>query len=162
MPSGKSRYFHFLCSNKISRHFSRMILGYSIICHARFHCMSKSHSKSKWIQYFLYKSCMWLLNKHKQFVNRVKIFFQCSNFDVEVLHKRKMRLVVLVCLIVVRKQMIQRKLQRKLQRNHVKIKTTQYSRKEASRDGNSPFLKTVVEQNLTTEPEVPRNGESLI
>ena len=102
--------------------------------------------------------CMWLLNKFKQFVNRVKIFFQCSNFDVEVLHKRKMRLVVLVCLIVVRKQMIQRK----FQRNHVKIKTTQYSRKEASRDGNSPFLKTVVIQNLATEPEVPRNGESLI
>ena len=66
----------------------------------------------------------------------------------------KMRLVVLVCLIVVRKQMIQRK----LQRNQPKIKTTQYSPKGASRGRPSPFIKTVVIQELSTEPEVTRNG----
>ena len=52
-------------------------------------------------------------------------------------------------------------IQRKLHRNQSKIKTTQYSPKGASRGGSSPFIKTVVIQNLSTEPEVPRNGTRL-
>ena len=67
-----------------------------------------------------------------------------------------MRLVVLVCLIVVRKQIIQRK----FQRSQLKLKANQYSGKGVRR-GTTPIIKTVMIQNLPTEPEVTRNGNLL-
>ena len=49
------------------------IIWVRIICHARFHCMPKSHSKSECVQYFLFKLYLWLSSKFKQLANLVKL-----------------------------------------------------------------------------------------
>ena len=65
-----------------------------------------------------------------------------------------MRLVILISLVMVRKQMIQRKLLRK----KIVLKTERYSHKGASRNEDLlPFFMTVMTEN-SNEPESIRTG----
>ena len=68
--------------------------------------------------------------------------------------KEEMRLVILISLIVIRKQMVQRKLQRK----KILLRTDGYSHKGAFRnEGFLPFIVAVMTEN-SNEPESIRTG----
>ena len=41
------------------------------------------------MHYFLYELYLWLSSKFKQLMTRVKVFFECSNIDVQVVQKWK-------------------------------------------------------------------------
>ena len=65
-----------------------------------------------------------------------------------------MRLVILISLVMVRKQMVQRKLQRK----KIELKTERYDHKGASRNEHLlPFIVTVMTEN-SNEQESIRTG----